>query len=273
MSVDAAVDGELRRTIDGLYPDAPAKEREEAIRTSGTGDLVMTVGSTVIRTGDRVILVDCGVGPDPVGSFHGGVLRSSLAALGLSPNDVTDVLYTHLHADHIGWSTIDGRPFFPNAIYRCDIRDWSHFTAADYELEPWELASTRPEFDAARVRLAPLADRMVFWEGDAELLPGVTAIDAAGHTPGTCALLLESGESRALILGDVVHSVPELLYGWRFPVHADPVAALAAIERLRDLAETDNIPVTAAHLTGMAWGRVRRDGDRHLWDPLEDESR
>jgi glyoxylase-like metal-dependent hydrolase (beta-lactamase superfamily II) len=94
------------------------------------------------------------------------------------------------------------------------------------------------------------------------------AVDAAGHTPGTTALLVESNGERGMILGDIVHSVPELLRGWRFAVHTDPAEAVAAIERLRALLVADEIPCTAAHLTGMTWGRVRRESGKFHWEPI-----
>src|SRR5690606_23000821 len=88
--------------------------------------------------------------------FRGGDLPASLSALGVAREDVTDVVYTHLHADHIGWATRDGQPYFPNATHHCDRRDWDHFVSPEYEIPAWERAATTAEEDAARVRLAPL---------------------------------------------------------------------------------------------------------------------
>jgi glyoxylase-like metal-dependent hydrolase (beta-lactamase superfamily II) len=270
MTIDTIVDGETRRTIDFLYPAGTAEERAEAETFSDriTGELVMTIGSYLVRFGDRVVLFDTGVGSQPVGTYIGGALRSALLAQGVALAEITDVIFTHLHADHIGWATQNGQPFFPNATYRCDRRDWNHFVSPEYEIPAWEIVSSTPEHDAARVRLAPLADRMVFWEGDAEVLPGITAIDAAGHTPGTDAFLLESDGERALLLGDIAHSVHELLFGWDFPVHYDHEAALAALRRVRSLAVEQHLPVSAAHFTGMGWGYVTHDGDRFRWQSI-----
>jgi glyoxylase-like metal-dependent hydrolase (beta-lactamase superfamily II) len=269
--VHSVIDAEMRRTLDTLYPEVPADERFRARKWADTpnGDLIMSIGCYLVFAADRLILVDTGVGPDPTGSFKGGVLRSSLRTHGVHPEDITDVLFTHLHADHIGWATQDGKPFFPNAVYRCDRRDWVHFMSPAYEIPVWERASTHPEHDAARVRLAPLENRMVFWEGDDQILDGLRAIDAAGHTPGTTALLLESEGERGVILGDIVHSVPELLYGWRFPVHHDWTAALAAIARLRTFLADEHLPCTASHLYGMAWGQIDTTENGYTWQRLD----
>lgn len=273
MTVESVIDGEIRRTFEQLYTSAPAEQLARARAEYAdpiSGEIAMTIGSQVVRDGDRVVLFDAGLGPNPTGAFVGGTFRSALRARGLSPGDITDVVFTHLHADHIGWSTREGRPFFANATYHCDQRDWDHFMSEHYEIPPWELASTRPEQDAARVRLAPLADRIAFWEGDAEVLPGIRAIDAAGHTPGTDVFRLESDGSAGLLLGDVVHSVPELLHDWQFPVHADADAALRAIARVRSELVQEGIPCSAAHFTGMTWGCVRDDGDGPIWEPVSE---
>ena len=77
--------------------------------------------------GDRVVLIDAGMGPrsglmrDGQGTYQGGELLNSLAAHNVRPEYITDVLFTHLHWDHIGWSVNDGAIVFPNATFRCDI--------------------------------------------------------------------------------------------------------------------------------------------------------
>ena len=93
----------------------------------------MALGGFLVRDerSDRVVLVDAGVGNITAGPFVGGELLRSLAALGVQPEDVTDVLFTHLHFDHVGWATQQGEIVFPNATYRCDERDWSHFVGPD----------------------------------------------------------------------------------------------------------------------------------------------
>src|SRR3954470_12467746 len=95
------------------------------------GMLEMALGGFLLRSGDRVILVDAGIGVFDRGVFKGGAMLDNLAALGVSPEDVTDVVFTHLHFDHTGWATVDGRPVFGRATYRCDVEDWAHFVPDD----------------------------------------------------------------------------------------------------------------------------------------------
>ena len=110
---------------------------------------------------------------------------------------MTDVLFTHLHFDHIGWASVDGVPTFPNATYRCDRRDWDHFVGSD---------------DAATAASSGRS-RTASSRGTAtsSIAPGVDARLCAGHTPGARSIVLSSGDQRALLLGDVVHCAVELL--------------------------------------------------------------
>ena len=269
-SIDPVIDGENQRPLAFLYPTAPQEELEASTgfvdRVSG--NLVMSIGSQLIRMGDRIVLVDAGVGTAPLPPFLGGALRSALLAKGISTDQVTDVLFTHLHLDHIGWATQDGLPMFPNATYHCDRRDWDYFTADDYPMPDWEKRTSHPETDAARVRLGPIADRMSFWEGDDEILPGIESLDAPGHTPGSTAITIESDGERVALLGDIVHSKPELVYGWEFSIHVNPALAVESVLKMREWLSAEGIPCSAAHFPGLDWGRVERQGDAYRWTQL-----
>jgi glyoxylase-like metal-dependent hydrolase (beta-lactamase superfamily II) len=88
------------------------------------GMLELALGGFLVRHGDTVALVDTGVGLLDAAGFQGGMLIDNLAKLGVAPDDVTDVLFTHLHFDHVGWATSKGAVVFPNATYRCHEHDW-----------------------------------------------------------------------------------------------------------------------------------------------------
>src|SRR4051794_21056273 len=96
--------GDLLRFTGGR--DEPWLPHGEFINADGTIEL--SLGGFLVRTGDRVVLVDAGAGRISNEVYHGGQLLESLAALGLGPEDVTDVVFTHLHFDHVGWATQKG---------------------------------------------------------------------------------------------------------------------------------------------------------------------
>jgi glyoxylase-like metal-dependent hydrolase (beta-lactamase superfamily II) len=264
MRIDGLIDGEAALDKDGLYTgDDPPGEHDWAPYTRYldpcTGQVINTVGSYLIRDNGRVILHDAGLGPDPtLGPFRGGGLRSALSALGVSPLDITDVIYSHLHIDHIGWTSVNGQPYFPNATIHIDKRDWDHYSRPDYEMEDWEIPVTNTERDLVSVRFAPVLDRIKLFEGDAEVLPGVVAMDASGHTPGSTVIELRSAGEKGLLIGDLVHTQGELVEGWEFSIHHDHAKATAAVERFCKYVYDHRLPFAAAHSPGLKFGRITK---------------
>ena len=215
------------------------------------GMLEMALGGFLLRSGDRLILVDAGIGVFDRGVFKGGALLDNLAALGVSPDDITDVVFTHLHFDHTGWATVDGKPVFERATYRCDSADWEHFVPTD---------------ERATRKLAPIESRLQTWDSDGPLLPGVHVRRAPGHTPGSTILIVSSGASRAMLLGDVVHCPVELLDDeWATIGDVDPAMARRTRIALARELEQDDVPVAAAHFPGLEFGRLLVGEGRRSW--------
>jgi glyoxylase-like metal-dependent hydrolase (beta-lactamase superfamily II) len=221
------------------------------------GMLEFALGGFLVRApGDRFVLVDAGIGDrsgammNGAGKFQGGQLLASLAAQGLQPGDITDVVFTHLHFDHVGWASQEGAIVFPNATYRCDARDWEHFR------------------DNERVQpiLAPIEERLTTWDGSGPLTPGLDAMSAPGHTPGSTILVLSSGASRGLLLGDVVHCPVELIDDeWSGLGDVDPDLAKRTRNALAREIEGTSTPVAAAHFPGMVFGRLLSANGRRSW--------
>jgi glyoxylase-like metal-dependent hydrolase (beta-lactamase superfamily II) len=217
------------------------------------GNLQIALGGFLVRgVGDRVVLVDAGVGQLRSGPFVGGQLLDSLAAYGVRPDDVTDVVFTHLHFDHVGWATQQGNVVFPNATYRCHTRDWQHFVIG-------------PDGGAAR-KLGPVEGRLATWEGRGPLFPGIDVQSAEGHTPGSTIIVLSSGTARGLLLGDVVHCPVELLDDeWAGMGDVDPeLARRTRVALARELDGAD-VPVAAAHFPGLQFGRLLPAEGRRSW--------
>ncbi|GAB7188686.1 MBL fold metallo-hydrolase [Kitasatospora sp. Ki12] len=218
------------------------------------GTLALPLGGFLVRGGTRTVLVDAGVGPFDDGRYCGGALVDSLAAHGVTPGEVTDVVFTHLHFDHVGWASVEGRPVFPRATYRAHRADWQHFVTG---------AGATPE---AVAKLTPVEGQLELFDADFTLAPGVDALHLPGHTPGTTAYVLSSGGRRALLLGDVAHSVVQ--FGerdWEVIWDVDPAAASAVRNRIADEAADTGDLLVAAHFPGMRFGRVLAgDGGRRF---------
>ena len=218
------------------------------------GSIELSLGGFLVRTGDRVVLIDAGVGRIDNDRYHGGEFLESLAALGVDADAVTDVVFTHLHFDHVGWATQKGIVVFPRATFRCHTADWDHF-----------VAGPTPEAGSVR-KLSPLADRLELFADDSPVAPGVTVRHAPGHTPGSAVVVVADGEERALLLGDVVHCPVELMENeWEAVVDVDPALGRRTREALARELEGTDIPVAAAHFPGLRFGRLLAGTGRRHW--------
>jgi glyoxylase-like metal-dependent hydrolase (beta-lactamase superfamily II) len=220
-------------------------------------------GGFLVRSGGRVALVDLGIGSFDLPPLAGGELLANLAAQGVAPEDVTDVIFTHLHDDHVGWaSTLEGAPTFPNATYRCHQLDWDHIVVGDGDMTG----------NATNV-LSPLANRFEMWSRDTTLLPGIDTLHAPGHTPGSTILVLSSGAERAMVLGDVVHCPVQLIEAeWAAFFDVDPSEAQKTRERVIREVEGADVAVAACHFPGLRFGRLLQGAAQRSWSlvPAQD---
>jgi len=227
--------------------DGDWENRQEFLTPDGK--LELSMGGFLVRSGDRKVLIDTGIGP--TGSSQFGQLLSSLEALGLSPSDITDVVLTHLHFDHIGWVSQEGEPTFPNATYRCDKRDWEHFVGKD---------------DTATTKMTPVKERFEAFDGDVTIAPGIDTRLATGHTPGSSIIVLSSGTKRALLVGDVVHCPIELVDDeWDGMGDVDPEMARRTRNALARELEGADVSIAAAHFPGLQFGRLLTGEGRRNW--------
>jgi glyoxylase-like metal-dependent hydrolase (beta-lactamase superfamily II) len=210
--------------------------------------LPLPVGGYLIRTRERVILVDAGLGPLSGDGVESGELLNSLAAIGYQAADITDVLLTHLHFDHVGWVAQKGQIVFERATYRCHEQDWAHFVTAP------------DAADGAKRKLTPIAERLEPFAGDTNVAPGVDTRDAPGHTPGSTIVVVSSGSERAMLLGDVVHCPFEFTESdWEALFDVDPKLAQRTRTALAAEMANSDIKMAGAHFDGMKFGRLVSD--------------
>jgi glyoxylase-like metal-dependent hydrolase (beta-lactamase superfamily II) len=219
------------------------------------GMLGFAMGGFLVRglEGGRTALIDAGLGHGTLMGITGGQLLDNLAAVGVRPDEITDVLFTHLHIDHIGWASAEGRAVFPNATHRAAAADWDHFVVH------------HPGSEAER--LAPTAGQFETWEeGGGSVLAGIDVLAAPGHTPGSTVMVLSSGSARAMLLGDVVHCPVQLVDDeWSGLFDVDPALARRTRTALARELEGRDIPIAAAHFPGMQFGRLLTGEGRRLF--------
>lgn len=209
------------------------------------GILEYPMGGFLVLDGDRRILVDAGNGPSASRDESTGEFLRSLDALGYSPSDITDVLFTHLHSDHTGWAVRNGRPEFPNAIYRVHEADWRLYGGA---------------FSS----LSALTRQLQVFSADTRISPSITTRHLPGHTPGTAVFVVSSGNERALLIGDIAHSPAQFAdRDWYTVWDSDRAEATRARNTIADEAAATGELIIPAHFPGMGGGHIL-DGPRRF---------
>jgi glyoxylase-like metal-dependent hydrolase (beta-lactamase superfamily II) len=214
----------------------------------------LPIGCFLVRAGERLVLIDAGLGPDLQQLRHGmhlvgGQLLTGLRALGVSAADITDVICSHFHADHVGWLFDPGaRAVFPRAVIWFGSADWTHFVTGTGDM----VTHIREGFRSRAVtsRLQPI-------DQDTTIAPGITALLAPGHTPGHLCVVLSSGQQRVLLLGDAITCPIQLDEpAWHSIGDVDPALAGRTRERMWRELEDERTLGTGAHFPELQFGRI-----------------
>ena len=227
------------------------------------GMLPIEFGGFLLRSAEHLVLVDTGIGPNADPERTGTFMRN-LAAQGIHPSDITDVVLTHLHFDHLGWATDGEHRLFGNATYRCHEADWDFFMG----INPFDdsLAVSLMGGRISSELLPPILDRLEPWGEDETILPGIDVRSAPGHTPGSTVVVISSGIERAMLLGDVVHCPAELLSDdWEMIGDVDKELAQRTREALARELEDADVPAAATHFPGLKFGRLLTAQGHRRW--------
>ncbi len=198
---------------------------------------------TVVRAGDDVVLFDTGL--------NAAGISAPLASAGILPEDVTVVVITHMHGDHIGGLTDDdGTPTFPNARY----------ITGQVEYDAW----AKQDNDNFKAKVQPLAEKMEFIGDGGSVVSGITGMAAFGHTPGHMTYMLESGGRQLVLMADMAnHYVWSLGYPeWEVKFDMDKAKAAETRKRMFDMFTADKIPFVGYHMPfpGMGYSEARGEG-------------
>lgn len=267
--VTSLTDGPITLTpVQVLAGNAPEEELRQLLAANflATDAAHIFTNVMLVDTGRNLVLVDAGGGRWQPTT---GRLPDNLRAAGIDPADVDIIVISHGHLDHLWGVTDEGRQVvgFPNATVFIDEAEWALWA------DP-ESASAFPEelrwLHEGSVRtLQRISDRVEQFRPGREIVPGIAAIEAPGHTPGHTAFVVESDGELLLCMGDTaVHPVVSFAHpGWHFGFDMDPEQASATRRRVLDWAASDRLRTTAYHMPFPGVGHVARDGAAYRWLP------
>lgn len=268
---------EITALLDGTHPFpvdtvmtgiGQSTARADLARDDLTLPVQGSINAFLINTGTALILVDTGAG-----LLYGdccGKLLSNLRAAGYRPEQVDQVLLTHLHKDHVGGVIAGNDKAFPNAVLRVNQVEADYWlSAANKARAPAFLASF---FDSAVAVTAPYvaAQRFAPFADQAELAPGIRASTARGHTEGHTTYTVTSGGQTLLLWGDIVHVAAIQLRHPEATVKydSDAKAAETARHALLERAAREHLLVGAAHIAFPGLGHIRKTGTTYDWVPV-----
>jgi glyoxylase-like metal-dependent hydrolase (beta-lactamase superfamily II) len=275
MSCTVLCDGYMEQPAEWLFPNADCVDLAEALhhRGSARDRVVSPYTCLLVETGSNILLADTGLGS---GSKTSGAILARLEMAGIRRQDVDTVLFTHAHPDHIGGS-IDQRgpnaslPMFSNARYILAEEEWDFWMSRKPDLDALRVPEeVKAEMRAtARRCFHGLRHQVELIPREKEILPGVHALPAPGHTPGHLALLLSSGGEQLLHLGDAAtHPLHLERPSWENGFDWSPQQALATRQSLLERAAGQDTHVMAFHFPFPSVGRVQaHSGGGWKWTP------
>jgi glyoxylase-like metal-dependent hydrolase (beta-lactamase superfamily II) len=270
IEITVVSDGSVAFPAEMLWGDR-AEEAENLLTSTfqPRSPVQLQLNTILINTGDKLVLIDAGCGVDKFQKTAGRLI-GNLAAAGYAPGDIDMILLTHAHFDHL-WGISDSQNMslvFPSAefvVSEAEVAFWSNAELAD-KLPP----AQQPRVTQTNLKLA--SPRLHLIKPGAEVAPGVTTFDTAGHTPGHMSVHISSGSKEMLLTGDVVfNSAVSFLHPeWPF-VGFDLDVPLATKVRIAFLDRTtaDKTLVGSYHLPFPGFGHVVREGNGYRWLPAD----
>lgn len=262
ITVTAINDGFAERPVEGFIKNAELADVQKALQDAGmpTDKFPISFTTLAIQNGDKLTLIDTGNGNS--GAPTSGTWMENFKAAGLDPANVSTVVFSHFHGDHInGFRLKDGTAVFPNAQVLVPEAEWA-FWMDDAKM------GAAPEgmkgaFANVRRVFEPVAKDVVHYQADKEIVPGITSVAAPGHTPGHTTFVVASGSGKLMVMSDTTNH-PALFVrnpDWTAVFDMDGPKAIETRRKLLDMAAAEKTQVAFYHAPFPATGHIEKDGN------------
>ncbi|HEY8567277.1 MAG TPA: MBL fold metallo-hydrolase [Beijerinckiaceae bacterium] len=270
-TVTAFHEGINNRPLDaGFVKNAPLEDVQKAAERAflPKDRLPISFTTLLVNTGRNLVLIDTGFGDNGAASV-GGTWRN-LRAAGVEPGQIDTVIISHFHGDHItGVRLKDGSDAFPNAQVVVPTAEWA-FWMDDAKMSAAPDAM-KGAFQLVRRQFGPIQAKVGRYESGKEVVPGITALDASGHTPGHSIFAITSGNGRLLAVSDITNH-PALFVrnpDWAAVFDMDADQARATRRRVLDMAASEKMQLAFYHAPFPAAGHVVKDGNGYEFVPVQ----
>lgn len=267
VSIMAVLDTAISAAPSFLFPDVKAEDLSPwAHHLDAKGELRLNVGTFVIRSEGKTVLIDTGLGDKKRRGFPTGNLLENLRAAGVPPESVDLVVITHLHIDHVGWNTIAGDdggwvPAFPRARYIVVQDEWDFFTGDEaLKRQDYIVDSVLPLTNSGQLDLVG-AEHVI--TSDLAFVP------SPGHTPAHACVAIVSGGEKAMIVGDLTHHPLQLTETeWEMVFDLDKALACKSREAIARRIEEEGALAIGGHYPPPGFGRLVRLEGRRIWQAI-----
>lgn len=259
MNVTFLAFGQADRSVEqlaGVFPALSEARRRELESEYPTG-YPWSFNGVLIRVADHAFLVDTGFSFREKGA--GTPTADLLAEAGVNPGNITTVILTHGHGDHVGGLLSDGVPAFADSELVVSDQEYTHWINQG---ESPATAAFRAYKDQTR-RIG--MDELIFEDDTSR----IQAVSAPGHTPGHIALDLSSDGESLRLLADTAHTLfqlSDLALSPRFD--SDPVqAARTRAGLIVDAVDNDRL-VGLFHFAFPGIGHIRGKASSYQWEAI-----
>ena len=264
-------EGEFTRPLDASFVrNAPLEAVQKTLADNflPTDKLTISFTAVLVNTGAKLVLIDTGFN-DNGGPTNGRVVAAMKAA-GIEPSMVDVVALSHFHGDHLqGLRNKAGQLVYPNAEVMVPEQEWAFWMSDDRMSAAPE--AMKGAFQGVRRVLTPNAKDVKQFKWGDEIVTGITAVDASGHTPGHTAFAIASGNAKMMFVADTTNT-PVLFATnpeWQVMFDMDPNKAVATRKRLLDMAAAEKLRLAFYHASFPATGFIAKEGAGYRFVPVQ----